>query len=185
MNHQNTLQIDTKIILSIKHENREHMNCGLTASPQAISSKDKDVNVIFSYSITWDTTDVKWSSRWDYILDSMPHTNIQWFSIMNSLVIVLFLSGMVNNLASLILEVIMNLRLAWSFFAHYIEILPVTISWTMRFAKSLIRINWCKFCLGRRAGGIWMEISSRRCVSPSSKRSSVGSVCGQRQVSYF
>eukprot|EP00058_Branchiostoma_floridae_P007674 XP_002593162.1 hypothetical protein BRAFLDRAFT_277886 [Branchiostoma floridae] len=37
----------------------------------------------------------KWASRWDYILDSMPHTNIQWFSIMNSLVIVLFLSGMV------------------------------------------------------------------------------------------
>ena len=39
--------------------------------------------------------DIKWSSRWDYILDSMPHTNIQWFSILNSLVIVLFLSGMV------------------------------------------------------------------------------------------
>uniref|UniRef100_A0A4W3IGM8 Transmembrane 9 superfamily member n=1 Tax=Callorhinchus milii TaxID=7868 RepID=A0A4W3IGM8_CALMI len=38
---------------------------------------------------------VKWASRWDYILESMPHTNIQWFSIMNSLVIVLFLSGMV------------------------------------------------------------------------------------------
>uniref|UniRef100_A0A452HDF8 Transmembrane 9 superfamily member n=1 Tax=Gopherus agassizii TaxID=38772 RepID=A0A452HDF8_9SAUR len=39
--------------------------------------------------------DIKWASRWDYILESMPHTNIQWFSIMNSLVIVLFLSGMV------------------------------------------------------------------------------------------
>lgn len=38
---------------------------------------------------------IRWVSRWDYILDSMPHTNIQWFSIMNSLVIVLFLSGMV------------------------------------------------------------------------------------------
>jgi hypothetical protein len=38
---------------------------------------------------------VKWSSRWDYILESMPNTNIQWFSILNSLVIVLFLSGMV------------------------------------------------------------------------------------------
>lgn len=38
---------------------------------------------------------VKWSSRWDYILESMPHTNIQWFSILNSMVIVLFLSGMV------------------------------------------------------------------------------------------
>lgn len=81
---------------SIKHDSRDHLNCGLTAAPQAISSKDKDVNVIFSYSITWEPTDVKWSSRWDYILDSMPHTNIQWFSIMNSLVIVLFLSGMVG-----------------------------------------------------------------------------------------
>jgi transmembrane 9 superfamily protein 2/4 len=39
---------------------------------------------------------VKWSTRWDFILDSMPHTNIQWFSIMNSLVIVLFLTGMVG-----------------------------------------------------------------------------------------
>jgi len=38
---------------------------------------------------------IKWSSRWDYILESMPHSNIQWFSILNSLVIVLFLSGMV------------------------------------------------------------------------------------------
>lgn len=38
---------------------------------------------------------VKWSSRWDYILDSVPPTNIQWFSILNSLTIVIFLSGMV------------------------------------------------------------------------------------------
>ena len=38
---------------------------------------------------------MKWSSRWDYLLDSLPNSNIQWFSILNSLVIVLFLSGMV------------------------------------------------------------------------------------------
>uniref|UniRef100_A0A8C8X3M5 Transmembrane 9 superfamily member n=1 Tax=Panthera leo TaxID=9689 RepID=A0A8C8X3M5_PANLE len=38
---------------------------------------------------------IKWASRWDYILDSMSHTNIQWLSIMNSFVIILFLSGMV------------------------------------------------------------------------------------------
>lgn len=38
---------------------------------------------------------VKWSSRWDYILDNSPPTNIQWFSILNSLMIVIFLSGMV------------------------------------------------------------------------------------------
>ncbi|CAB4045215.1 transmembrane 9 superfamily member 2-like, partial [Paramuricea clavata] len=40
-------------------------------------------------------TAIKWASRWDYILNSIPHTSIQWFSIMNSLVIVLFLSGVV------------------------------------------------------------------------------------------
>jgi transmembrane 9 superfamily member 2/4 len=39
--------------------------------------------------------DVKWASRWDYILDSMSQVKIQWFSILNSLIIVLFLSGMV------------------------------------------------------------------------------------------
>lgn len=60
-----------------------------------IDAKD-DVSVTYTYSVTFKHNDkIKWSSRWDYILDSMPHTNIQWFSIMNSLVIVLFLSGMV------------------------------------------------------------------------------------------
>lgn len=71
------------------------MNCGLGASPQPIGADENEFDVIYSYSIVWEPTDVKWSSRWDYILDSMPHTNIQWFSIMNSLVIVIFLSGMV------------------------------------------------------------------------------------------
>uniref|UniRef100_A0A1I8EFH8 Transmembrane 9 superfamily member n=1 Tax=Wuchereria bancrofti TaxID=6293 RepID=A0A1I8EFH8_WUCBA len=51
---------------------------------------------IISYDKKLQTTQVKWSSRWDYILDSVPHPNIQWFSILNSLVIVLFLSGMVG-----------------------------------------------------------------------------------------
>eukprot|EP00092_Neocalanus_flemingeri_P033108 GFUD01036003.1.p1 GENE.GFUD01036003.1~~GFUD01036003.1.p1 ORF type:complete len:661 (+),score=167.98 GFUD01036003.1:53-2035(+) len=55
-----------------------------------------DVDITYSYTVTFRTqNEVKWSSRWDYILESMPHTNIQWFSILNSLVIVLFLSGMV------------------------------------------------------------------------------------------
>lgn len=57
---------------------------------------DKKYTVRYTYSVSWtEDKNTKWSSRWDYILESMPHTNIQWFSIMNSLVIVLFLSGMV------------------------------------------------------------------------------------------
>jgi len=65
--------------------------------PMAIPQELKgDITIPYTYSIKFvKNNDVKWASRWDYILDSMPHTNIQWFSIMNSLVIVLFLSGMV------------------------------------------------------------------------------------------
>ncbi|QQP53871.1 Transmembrane 9 superfamily member, partial [Caligus rogercresseyi] len=54
-----------------------------------------DFSITYSYSVTFEPNyNTKWSSRWDYILESNPHTNIQWFSIVNSLVIVLFLSGM-------------------------------------------------------------------------------------------
>ncbi|KAG5843642.1 transmembrane 9 superfamily member 2-like [Anguilla anguilla] len=60
------------------------------------SEKPEKIQLTYSYSVKFvENNDIKWASRWDYILISMPHTNIQWFSIMNSLVIVLFLSGMV------------------------------------------------------------------------------------------
>ncbi|XP_026325270.1 transmembrane 9 superfamily member 2 isoform X2 [Hyposmocoma kahamanoa] len=59
-------------------------------------SKDETFFITYTYSVTFNKNNtIKWSSRWDYILESMPQTNIQWFSILNSLVIVLFLSGMV------------------------------------------------------------------------------------------
>jgi len=87
---------------SIKHENPEKMNCNPheTLPPMAISDhklkEGETIEIIYSYSITFEQNNtVKWSSRWDYILESMPHTNIHWFSILNSLMIVLFLSGMV------------------------------------------------------------------------------------------
>ncbi|KAL0974135.1 hypothetical protein UPYG_G00216100 [Umbra pygmaea] len=80
---------------SIKHANDENPTC--EGSPMEVPADfDSDVKITYTYSVTFEkNNDIKWASRWDYILVSMPHTNIQWFSIMNSLVIVLFLSGMV------------------------------------------------------------------------------------------
>ena len=65
--------------------------------PLAIPAKNSGkVSITYSYTVSYkEDNSIRWSSRWDYILESMPHTNIQWFSILNSLVIVLFLSGMV------------------------------------------------------------------------------------------
>ena len=39
--------------------------------------------------------DVKWASRWDAYLQS-SQSDVQWFSIVNSVIIVLFLSGMIG-----------------------------------------------------------------------------------------
>lgn len=84
---------------SINHRNPDQLDCQ-SKEPLEISSAvlaaGSKLNITYTYSIKFQQNNtIKWSSRWDYILESMPHTNIQWFSILNSLVIVLFLSGMV------------------------------------------------------------------------------------------
>lgn len=68
----------------------------LSGQPMIIPKGDIDLDIQYSFSIYFQRNEVvKWSSRWDYILDSLPHSDIQWFSILNAAVIVLFLSGMV------------------------------------------------------------------------------------------
>ncbi|ESW26875.1 hypothetical protein PHAVU_003G155900 [Phaseolus vulgaris] len=60
-------------------------------TPQEVESKKE---VIFTYDVEFEESDVKWAYRWDtYLL--MADDQIHWFSIVNSLMIVLFLSGMV------------------------------------------------------------------------------------------
>ena len=45
---------------------------------------------------TQEKNDVRWASRWDYILSSVPQSNVQWFSLINSVLITIFLSAMVG-----------------------------------------------------------------------------------------
>ncbi|KAH9620711.1 hypothetical protein KSS87_013645 [Heliosperma pusillum] len=60
-------------------------------SPQEVEDKQE---IIFTYDVSFEESEVKWASRWDaYLLTS--DDQIHWFSIVNSLMIVLFLSGMV------------------------------------------------------------------------------------------
>jgi transmembrane 9 superfamily protein 2/4 len=82
---------------SFQHKKGELSCDAVNSEPMFLQNKIKeDVDITYTYSIKFEeNNNVKWASRWDYILVCMPHTNIQWFSIMNSLVIVLFLSGMV------------------------------------------------------------------------------------------
>ncbi|XP_050338815.1 transmembrane 9 superfamily member 2 isoform X1 [Bactrocera neohumeralis] len=92
--------ISVKVIpRSINHISSSKIDCDNT-DPLALKSnspiRGEHLLISYTYSVQFNMDNsVKWSSRWDYILESMPHTNIQWFSILNSLIIVLFLSGMV------------------------------------------------------------------------------------------
>eukprot|EP01114_Cavostelium_apophysatum_P022696 TRINITY_DN829_c0_g1_i1.p1 TRINITY_DN829_c0_g1~~TRINITY_DN829_c0_g1_i1.p1 ORF type:complete len:637 (-),score=175.06 TRINITY_DN829_c0_g1_i1:148-2058(-) len=58
-------------------------------------AKGEQLRVVYTYSVTWDEdTTVDWSHRWSrYVLNT--EAQIHWFSIINSLMIVLFLTGMV------------------------------------------------------------------------------------------
>lgn len=53
---------------------------------------DANNQLYFTYSVEWKKSDVSWASRWDHYL-GMSDVQIHWFSIINSLVVVFFLSG--------------------------------------------------------------------------------------------
>lgn len=52
-------------------------------------------NIIWTYSVTWEESDVPWASRWDAYL-SMKDVQIHWFSIVNSIVVILCLFGFLS-----------------------------------------------------------------------------------------
>lgn len=86
-----------KRLVRVTVEPKTYKEDDCKGGPLAIAKESKgSVSVPFTYSVKFVANDtIEWASRWDYVLDSLQSTNIQWFSIMNSLVIVLFLSGMV------------------------------------------------------------------------------------------
>jgi len=64
---------------------------------EALSVKDVDkpLLVVFTYSVSWVESTTPWSNRWDKYLQMRGDGQVHWFSILNSLMIVLFLTGMV------------------------------------------------------------------------------------------
>eukprot|EP00921_Rhytidocystis_pertsovi_P006458 GHVQ01011019.1.p1 GENE.GHVQ01011019.1~~GHVQ01011019.1.p1 ORF type:complete len:429 (-),score=35.83 GHVQ01011019.1:73-1359(-) len=85
--------------MSIKHhhtlvDGKDHFECLADASPLVLEKlTDEDNDVAFTYSVRWTKSPLKWVSRWDAYL-KVVHAEIHWFTIINSLMIVLFLSGM-------------------------------------------------------------------------------------------
>jgi transmembrane 9 superfamily protein 2/4 len=57
----------------------------------------KSTKVLYTYDIVWKPSNIKWASRWDIYLsmDNAVPKKVHWFSIVNSLMIVICLSGMI------------------------------------------------------------------------------------------
>jgi transmembrane 9 superfamily protein 2/4 len=57
---------------------------------------DGPTKVLFTYDVQFVKSDIPWEERWDRIISSKSSNDqIHWFSIINSLMIVLFLTGMI------------------------------------------------------------------------------------------
>ena len=50
--------------------------------------------MVYTYDVHWAASDVSWASRWDAYL-KMPGGRVHWFSILNSLMVVLVMSSIV------------------------------------------------------------------------------------------
>ncbi|RKP36945.1 Nonaspanin [Dimargaris cristalligena] len=64
-----------------------------SVEPQALSESG-DTLVTFTYSVEWIPSDITWGTRWDAYLFNMD-PQIHWFSLINSMVVVIFLTGMI------------------------------------------------------------------------------------------
>jgi hypothetical protein len=51
--------------------------------------------IVFTYDVLWQKSEVAWANRWEAYLKTGNDDDIHWFSIMNSLMIVLFMTGMI------------------------------------------------------------------------------------------
>ena len=65
--------------------------------PSSGAAQPVEARVVFTYDIVWQASEIKWASRWDIYLsmDNAVPDKVHWFSIVNSVLIVLFLTGMI------------------------------------------------------------------------------------------
>ncbi|CAG8605200.1 2773_t:CDS:10, partial [Paraglomus occultum] len=72
----------------------EKTACAKTWDPLVLD-ENKANKVIFTYTVEWQSeSQIQWATRWDSYLHVFD-PKIHWFSLVNSIVIVLFLTGMV------------------------------------------------------------------------------------------
>lgn len=117
----------------------------------------KETTIPWTYSVFWkEEKKISWANRWDlYLLSSDPQ--IHWYSIVNSLIIVLFLTAMVAIIMLRTLNKDIALYNEEDLKVRYFELIRSRISVTVLMDPI--------GCLGGTAGRHdGMEARTRRCV---------------------
>lgn len=85
--------------MSVEHKKGENdtlSTCPVDEKATPMCLKGNTAEVTYTYDVIFQLSDVKWATRWDPLLKANPELqSIQWFSIINSLMISLFLTAMV------------------------------------------------------------------------------------------
>lgn len=59
---------------------------------------ESDTNIVYSYDVKFQSSELAWTTRWDPILNANPEMKqVQWFSIVNSFMVSLFLTALVGT----------------------------------------------------------------------------------------
>eukprot|EP00522_Entomoneis_paludosa_P018232 CAMPEP_0172449448 /NCGR_PEP_ID=MMETSP1065-20121228/8152_1 /TAXON_ID=265537 /ORGANISM="Amphiprora paludosa, Strain CCMP125" /LENGTH=572 /DNA_ID=CAMNT_0013201127 /DNA_START=1 /DNA_END=1716 /DNA_ORIENTATION=+ len=74
-----------------------HLQRGDISLSQVVKPQEK---ILYTYDVTWIQSDVEWSSRWDVYLseDHLVPAQVHWYSITNSILVVVFLSFLVISI---------------------------------------------------------------------------------------
>lgn len=80
---------------SKKQEGAGEVRADCSDTTPMILSNDQETEVLFTYSVYWKRSPTAWATRWDKYLHIFD-PSIHWFSLVNSAVIVIFLTGMVG-----------------------------------------------------------------------------------------
>jgi transmembrane 9 superfamily member 2/4 len=63
-----------------------------------LQSSGDSMPVVYSYEVQWVASELPWADRWDVYLIGAPDDELHYFSIVNSLMIVLFLTGAISTI---------------------------------------------------------------------------------------
>lgn len=85
--------VEGQTVLSTCNTNRKSTSTIVPRTPPFVLASGAAGAVVFTYDVIWQHSETPWASRWDlYLTASNPNDRVHWFSISNSILIVLFLS---------------------------------------------------------------------------------------------